>query len=44
MKIVLLNASARKNGATAKILEEFADNLSSENNADINIINLNYRH
>jgi len=40
MKIVLINASARKNGATAKILNEFADNLSARGDVDIQSIAL----
>lgn len=40
MKIVVINASARKNGATAKILGEFADNLSAKNDAEIKSVNL----
>ncbi|MDR2532462.1 MAG: NAD(P)H-dependent oxidoreductase [Oscillospiraceae bacterium] len=40
MKIVIINSSARKNGATAKILKEIADNFSSRGNVDITNINL----
>jgi len=40
MKIVIINSSARKNGATAKILNEIADNLSSKGNVDITNVNL----
>lgn len=40
MKIVLINASARKNGATAKILKEFANNLSSKNGVELSLVNL----
>jgi len=35
MKIVLINASARKNGATARILDAFAENLSAKGNVEI---------
>jgi len=35
MKIIIINASPRKNGATAKILNEFATNLSNYKNAEI---------
>lgn len=40
MKIVLINASARKSGATAKILKEFASNLSSKNDVELSLVNL----
>jgi len=40
MRIVIINASARKNGATAKILNEFADNLSAKDDVDIISVNL----
>ncbi|MCL2696881.1 MAG: flavodoxin family protein [Oscillospiraceae bacterium] len=40
MKIIIINASPRKNGATAKILSEFADNLSAKGDTEIKYINL----
>jgi len=40
MKIVIINASARKNGATGKILNEFADDLSAKGDVEIASINL----
>ena len=40
MKIVLINASTRKNGATAKILEKFAENLSIKGDVEVESINL----
>ena len=40
MKIVIINASARKNGATARILNEFADNLSTRGDVEIESIHL----
>jgi len=40
MKIVLINASSRKNGATSKILNEFSNNLSSKSNVEVNLINV----
>lgn len=40
MKVVIINASARKNGATAKILNEFADHLATKDDAEIETVNL----
>ena len=40
MKIVLINSSARKNGATAIILSEFADILSAKENVELISVNL----
>jgi len=40
MKIVLINASHRKNGATAKILNEFAEQIKSYGDADISLFHL----
>jgi len=40
MKIVLINASPRKNGATAKILNGFAYNLSAKSDVEIANISL----
>ncbi|MCL2637970.1 MAG: flavodoxin family protein [Oscillospiraceae bacterium] len=40
MKIVIINASPRKAGATAKILNEFAENLSAKSGVEIQNINL----
>ena len=40
MKIVLINASTRKSGATAKMLNEFYDNLLAKENVEIKILNL----
>jgi len=40
MKIVLMNASARKNGATAKILKKFSENLSAKGDVEIESLNL----
>jgi multimeric flavodoxin WrbA len=47
MKIVIINASFRKSGATAKILNEFCDHLKLFKNVDIAIfhlsdLNINY--
>ena len=35
MKIIIINASFRKNGATAKVLSEFSDQLNLNGNVDI---------
>jgi len=40
MKIVLINASPRKNGATAKILTEFANRLRLCENTDVTLFHL----
>ena len=40
MYISIINASARKNGATAKILKQFAENLSSMENVEISMVHL----
>jgi len=40
MKIVIINASPRKTGATAKILNEFAHNLFEKSDVEIKSINL----
>ncbi len=40
MKIVIINGSPRKNGATAKILHEISRNLSLYNDTDIEYIDL----
>ncbi|MCL2633372.1 MAG: NAD(P)H-dependent oxidoreductase [Oscillospiraceae bacterium] len=40
MKIVIINSSARKNGATAKILNEINENLSLRDDVEIDNINL----
>ena len=40
MKIVLVNASPRKNGATAKILSGLAENLSAKSDVEISNISL----
>ena len=40
MKILLINASPRKNGATAKLLAEYAKNLSSKGNVEARLIHL----
>jgi multimeric flavodoxin WrbA len=40
VKIVIINASPRKTGATAKTLNEFAENLSARNGTEVKSINL----
>ena len=40
MKIVIINASVRKNGATARILNDFFNNLSARGDVEIENVHL----